>query len=112
MRPESSRIRATALDGGGAGTQVPDVLRDDYVMRMVRQLTEALARLSGLRAAGQLDQATEELDAAFASLGGIDPRLAREADAGLLLSLVQDPTRREALLRLLEERDRLRAARG
>lgn len=112
MRPESSRIPGPALDGSGPGTQVPDVLRDDYVIRMVRQLAEALARLAGLRAAGQLDQAAEELDAAFASLGGIDPRLAREADAGLLRSLVQDPSRREALLRLLEERDRLRAARG
>jgi hypothetical protein len=87
------------------------VLRDDYVMRMVRKLSEALARLAGLRAAGQLDQAAEELDAAFASLGGIDPRLAREADAGLLLSLVQDPSRRQAVARLLEERDLLRAAR-
>ena len=51
------------------------MLHDDYVMRMVRQLTEALARLAGLRKAGLLDQAAEELDAAFASLGGIDPLL-------------------------------------
>jgi len=79
-------------------------------MRMVRQLTEALARLAGLRKAGLLDQAAEELDAAFASIGGIDPRLVRDGDAGLLLSLVQDPSRREALRRLLEERDALRAA--
>jgi hypothetical protein len=99
------------LTGRGAGRTFDGVLRDDYVMRMVRQLTEALARLAGLRKAGLLDQAAEELDAAFASLGGIDPRLARDGDAALLLSLVQDPARREAMARLLEERDALRAAR-
>lgn len=95
-----------------AGRRFGSVLHDDYVMRMVRQLTEALARLAGLRKAGLLDQAAEELDAAFASLGGVDPRLLRDGDPALLLSLVQDPARREAVARLLEERDALRAARA
>ena len=88
------------------------MIRDDYLMRLVRQLAEALARIAGLRKAGLLDQAGEELDAAFASLGGIDPLLARDGDAAFLLSLVQDPSRREAMARLLEERDALRAARS
>ena len=81
-------------------------------MRMVRQLAAALARIAGLRRAGLLEEAAQELDAAFASLGGIDPLLVRDGDATFLLSLVQDPARREALSRLLEERDALRAARG
>jgi hypothetical protein len=88
------------------------VLRDDYLMRMVRQLAQALARIAGLRNAGLLDQAERELDRALASLGGIDPRLAEQADAATLLSLVQDPARRDALARLLAERDAIRAARG
>jgi len=87
------------------------VLRDDYLMRMIRQLADALARISGLRQAGQLDQAEEELDAALAALG-IDPRLVGAADTAFLLSLVQDPARREALARLLAERDAIRAARA
>jgi len=81
-------------------------------MRMVRQLADALARIAGLRKAGLLDDAARELDAAFASLGGIDPLLVRDGDATFLLSLVQDPARREALTRLLEERDALRVARS
>ncbi len=93
------------------GRTFEGVLRDDYVLRMVRQLAQALARIAGLRKAALLDQAAQELDAAFASLGGIDPRLARDGDRTLLLSLVQDPARREALSRLLDERDALRAAR-
>jgi alpha-glucuronidase len=88
------------------------VLREDYVMRMVRQLADALARIAGLRKAGLLAQAEAELDAALASVGGIDPRLAAAADRATLLALVQDPARREAVARLLDERDAIRAARG
>lgn len=88
------------------------MIREDFVMRMVRQLAAALARIAGLRRAGLLEEAAQELDAAFASLGGIDPLLVRDGDATFLLSLVQDPARREALSQLLEERDALRAARG
>ncbi len=95
-----------------AGPSFGCVLRDDYVMRLVRQLADALARISGLRKAGLLEQAGAELDAAFAGLGGIDPLLARDGDAAFLLSLVQDPSRREAMARLLEEREALRAARS
>jgi hypothetical protein len=87
------------------------VIRDDTLMRLVQKLTEAIARIAGLRKAGLLDQAAEELREAFAGLGAVDPRLAEEADAGLLLPLVRDPARREAVARLLEERDALREAR-
>ena len=80
-------------------------------MRMVRQLAAALARIAGLRNAGLLDEAAEKLDEAFAELG-VDPKLAGSADAALLLGLTADPARREALRRLLEERDALAAARG
>jgi hypothetical protein len=87
------------------------MLRDDHLMRMIRQLAAALARIAGLRKAALLDQAEEELRQAFASLGGIDPRLAAEGDPAVLLQLVHDPERREALARLLEEREAIRAAR-
>lgn len=87
------------------------MLRDDTIMRLVQKLTEAIARIAGLRKAGLLDEAAEELRQAFAGLGAVDPRLAEEADAAVLLPLVQDPARREALARLLAERDALREAR-
>lgn len=87
------------------------MLRDDFVMRMVRQLAAALARIAGLRKAGLLDEAAQQLDLAFADLG-VDPKLAGSADATLLLGLTADPARREALRRLLEERDALAAARA
>ncbi len=88
------------------------MLRDDWVMRMVRQLAAALARIAGLRKAGLLDEAARELDAALASLGGVDPRLVDGADPVVLAALVRDPARREALARLIAERAELAAARG
>lgn len=88
------------------------MLRDDWVMRMVRQLAAALARIAGLRKAALLDEAAEELDAAMASLGGVDPRLVDGADPAVLAALVRDPARREALARLIVERAELAAARG
>lgn len=87
------------------------MLRDDTILRLVQKLTEALARIAGLRKAGMLDQAAEELRQAFVAFGAIDPRLAEAGDPAVLLPLVQDPARREALGRLLAERDALRAAR-
>ncbi|MEI7703427.1 MAG: peptidylprolyl isomerase [Deltaproteobacteria bacterium] len=53
------------MTGNPRGRSFGNVLRDDHLMRMIRQLA----------------QARDELDAAFASFGGIDPRLAREGDA-------------------------------
>jgi hypothetical protein len=91
---------------------LPAVLREDHLMRMIRQLAAALARIAGLRKAALLDQAEEELDAAMASLGGIDPRLAEASDAAVLAALVRDPARREALSRLLAERAENLEARG
>jgi hypothetical protein len=91
---------------------LPRVIRDDYLMRMVNQLAAALARIAGLRRAALLEQAAEEMDAAVASLGGIDPRLAEGSDGPLLAALVTDPARREALARLLEEQAEILLARG
>ena len=88
------------------------MLRDDHLMRQVQRLAAAIARILGLRQAGLLDEAALELDRALLDLAGVDPRLARDGDPALLLQLVQDPQRREALTRLLAERDALRAARG
>ncbi len=97
---------------GARGRTLPAVLRDDHLMRMIRQLAAALARIAGLRKAALLDDAAAELDAAVASLGGIDPRLVDATPPEVLASLVRDPARRDALGRLLEERGALLEARG
>jgi hypothetical protein len=88
------------------------VLREDYVMRMVRQLAQALARIAGLRRASQLDQALAEADAAMAGIGGVDPRLVDAADPAVLVAVIRDPARRDAVARLLGERAAIAEARG
>jgi hypothetical protein len=88
------------------------VLREDYVMRMVRQLAQALARIAGLRGASKLDEALAEADAAMAGLGGVDPRLVDSADPSVLVAVIRDPARREAVGRILAERAAIAEARG
>jgi hypothetical protein len=71
------------------------VLRDDWVMRMVKQLAAAIARIAGLRQAGLLDEAALALDEAFVQLG-VDPRLAGTAEPATLLAVTTDPALRAA----------------
>jgi hypothetical protein len=81
-------------------------------MRMVRQLAQALARIAGLRKASLLDEALAEADASMAGLGGVDPRLVDATDAGVLVAVIRDPARREAVGRILLARAEIAAARG
>ena len=87
------------------------MLRDDYLMRMVRQLAEALARhrRAPEGAASSIRRPRSSTPPSPRWAASIRCSL-RNGDAAVLLSLVQDPARREALARLLEERDALRAA--
>ncbi len=81
-------------------------------MRRVRQLAQALARIAGLRKASLLDEAQAEAEASMAGLGGVDPRLVDATDAAVLVSVIRDPARREAVGRILRERAEIAAARG
>jgi N-acetylglutamate synthase-like GNAT family acetyltransferase len=81
-------------------------------MRMVRQLAQALARIAGLRKASLLDEALAEADASMAGLGGVDPRLVDATGAAVLVAVIRDPARREAVGRILLERAEIAAAQG
>ncbi len=45
------------------------MFREDFLMRTIRQVAEALARLAGLRKAGELDRALESADSIYEELG-------------------------------------------
>ncbi len=70
--------------------------REDYIMRLVRQLAEAVARMAGLRKAGDHDGALAAAGTLYDELG-----IARE-----LIDLVDTPT----LASLLGRPDKMRAA--
>jgi hypothetical protein len=85
------------------------VLREDLIERMIRQLAQALDRILGLRRRRQLDEADEEVTAAVASLGRIDPALLDASDTATLAALAREPSQLLVLARLSAERAEIRA---
>jgi hypothetical protein len=75
----------------------------DYVMRMVQQLAELLARLLKLKSAKRYDEATEVLESGCASLLGIDFKTLALVDSPSAASLLSEPMRIRTFARLLEE---------
>jgi hypothetical protein len=63
-------------------------IREDYLLRLIRQIMAVLVRIAGLRRAGKLDEATEEIQTAkqnhFGALAELLPRLDPETAAHML----------------------------
>jgi hypothetical protein len=45
------------------------VIREDYIIRMIRQIAEAIARIAKLRTAGKLDEALAQAERLYEELG-------------------------------------------
>ena len=76
--------------------------RSDYVMRLVKQLAEVVARLLKLRAAGREEDAKQALSDACAELFGIEHRVLNMLDAKSAAALLGDQARVDAYAQLLE----------
>jgi len=57
------------------------MLRDDFLMRTIRQLAEVIARIAGLRKEGKHDEATAALEAAYHSHVGMPKAMIDKLDA-------------------------------
>jgi hypothetical protein len=64
------------------------VFEDDYIMRIIRQATEALLYAIGLKKAGQYPDAMQAIDQALEQLLGLEANLARQLSDEALLSLL------------------------
>lgn len=88
------------------------IVERDMFLRMIRQLAEALGRVLGLRKAGKLDEAQQELDAtanaAFGPLLSTLERLTPEAAAMML----GRKDKIEAYASITREQAEIAAARG
>ena len=80
------------------------MLERDLILRMVQDLRRLVARVLGLRARGQLAEAASEVEAASASLLGLDWRLVERLDAGLLATQLGASARASALATLCSTR--------
>jgi hypothetical protein len=90
--------------------QLASMVQRDYLMRMIEQFIEAIARMLGLAKTGQFDAARAELDAAYASLGISRGMVDRLDDASLRLLLRDDKLR--ILVMLLEAEGELLSLQG
>jgi len=85
--------------------------REDYLMRMIRQLAEALARIAGLRKAGDLRQALDAVDRLYDELG-IPRELVDVVDTPTLAGMLGRPDKIRAAAMLLWEEGHLYKAKG
>ena len=83
------------------------LIESDYIMRLVAQLTQALARILGLRRAGKVAEAEVELDAVARSLVGLDLESMGRLPASALAMLVAEPERCAVAARILKEHGEL-----
>jgi Family of unknown function (DUF6483) len=62
------------------------LLTEDYLIRMINMVLAALARLVGLKTAGQLDSASDLIDESFEQIFGMRADLVRRLDDRVLLA--------------------------
>jgi hypothetical protein len=79
-------------------------LRRDWILRIIEQLTQALARVLALRKQGLTDEAVKEVASAASGVAGIDLAMAASVDAVTLAGFVREPARAAVLARLMLER--------
>lgn len=74
------------------------MLRDDYILRIIRQVVEAIARMLGSIERGDFQDARAQADDAYERLG-VPPELAMRMDSPSLANLVKRPDK----IRMLSE---------
>jgi tetratricopeptide (TPR) repeat protein len=88
------------------------MLREDYVMRLIRQIVELVARVAKLREAGEHDRALQEASRWYEDLLGMPPNLSDAVDAATLAELLKEPDTIRAAARLSWEEGKLYKAKG
>ena len=89
------------------------MLRDDYIIRLIKQLGAALARIAGKRKAGEFDDALQEAGKGWDDLIGQPPReLVDVLDTRTLADMLREPAKMRAAAQLLIEEGRACAGKG
>jgi hypothetical protein len=87
------------------------VIREDYIMRLIRQLIDAIARIAGFRKRGEYDRALQEVARAWDDLG-VPRELVLATDRETLLSLLREPAKQRIAAELLAEEAHVVQAKG
>ncbi len=84
----------------------------DFLMRMIQQLADALARIAGLRGAGRTPEALLLLQQTTDGVFGPMARMLEQVDSASAAMLLASPQKIRAYASLLDERARIHAAQG
>ena len=87
------------------------MIREDYLMRLIRQLVDAIARITGYRKQGDYDRAMANVGLAWEELG-IPRELVTATDAATLAELLRDPAKQRIVAELLAEEAHVMHAKG
>lgn len=89
------------------------MLRDDYIIRLIKQFAAFVARIVGKREAGDFDGALAESGRAWDDLIGQPPReLVDVIDTKTLADLLKEPAKLRVAAKLLIEEGRSYAGKG
>lgn len=84
------------------------MIKEDYLLRLIRQFTSALARITGFKTSEQYPQALEAIDKAYQDLFGVNSKFVLVLAEKDLLHLLEtggtlDPDKAIAMAGLLKE---------
>jgi hypothetical protein len=88
------------------------VLREDYLMRHIQRLAEALARIFGLNQREEYDQALAAAEQAWEELLDVPGALIRAIDTATLVGMLREPAKLRLAARLFREEARALTGRG
>ena len=91
---------------------MPISSREDYLLRMIRELGAVIARMLGQRQGGQLHEAMQTLDDAQGELLGPHAEVVPRVDSATAAHILADPRRIAAYARVLHERAALLRLQG
>jgi hypothetical protein len=88
------------------------VFRQDYILRLIEQLADAVRRIAGLRKKGDFDAALAEAEGAWAKLLDVPRELVDMVDTPTLAERLREPTNMRIAAQLLTEEARALAGNG
>jgi hypothetical protein len=88
------------------------VFRQDYLMRLIEQLGQAIRRIAGLNDAENYGDALDEIERRWNDLLGVPHELIAVVDTPTLAGMLGAPEKMRAAVRLLVEEARALAGKG
>ena len=88
------------------------MFRQDYILRLIEQLADAVRRLAGMRQKGDYDGAIAESEATWARLLDVPHELVGLVDTPTLAERLREPANMRVAAQLLAEEARALAGKG